>query len=375
MKIRLAIMAVALALVFGGIVFFNHMRDQGMAAYFANNRPPPTLVSVAAAKSVHRIRTLSGIGSLEAVHQVTLSPEVAGRVTQILFTAGARVHKGDPLVQLDDSVERGDLANYQAQARYAEKELARSRALVGKQFAAQSTVDQNQATLDEARAMIAKTQAQIDQKLVRAPFDGRLGIRQIHLGEYLSAGTAIATLTDLTQMYVNFTLPEQDRPSIAIGQVVHFAVDAFPDRTFDARLTAIEPQVTASTRTIQVQATAANPDEALLPGMYANVTVDLPGGANFIMVPTTAVDYSLYGDSVFIVRQAGKDAAGKPLWTAKRTYVKTGAQTSGGEIAILNGVAAGDQVVVSGQLKLPNEAAVVPTTRNSLVKPAILPNS
>lgn len=375
MKTRLAIMAIALALVFGGLVFFNHMRDQGMAAYFAHNRPPPTLVSVATAKSVHRVHTLTGIGGLEAVHQVTLSPEVAGRVTQILFTAGTKVRKGDPLVQLDDSVERGDLANYQAQARYAEKELARSRALVGKQFAAQSTVDQNQATLDEARALIAKTQAQIDQKLVRAPFDGRLGIRQIHLGQYLSAGAEIATLTDLSQMYVNFTLPEQDRPSLAIGQVVHFTVDAFPDRTFNATLTAIEPQVTASTRTIQVQATAANPDEALLPGMYANVTVELPGGTNFISVPATAVDYSLYGDSVFIVSQTGKDPAGKPLWTAKRSFVKTGPQTSGGEVAIVSGVAAGDQVVVSGQLKLPNEAAVVPTSRNSLVKPATLPNS
>ena len=182
-------------------------------------------------------RSAPGIGSIVAVHQVTVNPEVAGRVTKIFFQPGQTVKAGDPLVQLNDAPDRGDLANYQAQARLAQITLARSRQLVKRQFTPQETVDQNQSQLDQTNAKIQKTQAIIAQKLIRAPFSGQLGVRQIDLGQYLSAGAPIVTLTDLSMLYVNFTLPSQRAPEIAVGQQVNVTADAYPGRTFTAKLT------------------------------------------------------------------------------------------------------------------------------------------
>jgi multidrug efflux system membrane fusion protein len=210
------------------------------------------------------------------VHQVTITPEIGGRVTAIPFTAGGTVKAGDPLVQLNDGPERGDLANYEAQARYAAATLQRNTHLASNQYASRDTVDQNQSQLDQARAQIAKTQAIIAQKLVRAPFAGRLGMRQVEAGQYLNPGAPIVTLTDLKELYVNFTLPSTMRAQIVLGQKVNVTTDAFPGRAFEATITTLEPQIRADTRTIAVQATLDNPDEALLPGMYINAAVVLP---------------------------------------------------------------------------------------------------
>ena len=218
-------------------------------------------------------------------------------------------------------------------------------------------MDQQQSLLDQAQAEIAKTQAQIAQKLIRAPFAGQLGVRQVNLGGYVTPGGPIVTLTDLSTIWVNFTLPEQVASRIAIGQQAELKVDAYPGRVFKAKLTTIEPQISQQTRTLLVQATLENADHALLPGMFANVAVAMPEAPQQVTLPETAVDYSLYGDSVYVVRDAGKNADGKPSFKVERVFVTTGDRIDG-RISILSGLKGGERVAESGQLRLSNGAEV-----------------
>ena len=353
-------MALLLAVLLGGLYQFNRFRTQAIANFFAHNKPQPAQVSAVEAATQAVPRYAPGIGSVAAIHQVTINPEVGGRVTKIFFEPGMAVKTGDPLVQLNDAPDQGDLANFQAQARLAELSLRRSQALHKNNFASQEIVDQNQMQLDQARAEILKTEAIIAQKLIRAPFSGRLGIRQIEVGQYLTPGAAVVTLTDLSMLYVNFTLPATQRPEISVGQRVDVTADAYPGRAFAAKITTIEPQISADTRTIQVQATMANPEDALLPGMFVNAAVVLPPQPNMVVVPETAVEYTLYGDSVFVIHQDGKDPAGHPILKAVRTPVKTGTRWAD-KVAILSGLKPGERVVAAGQVKLQNGVPVAIT--------------
>jgi multidrug efflux system membrane fusion protein len=354
------IVGVVLLLVLGLLYGFNAWREKMIAGFFASNKPPPAQIAAVIATSEAVPRFANGIGSLVAVHQVTVTPEVGGRVTEIAFEAGAKVNTGDKLIQINDAPDRGDLANYQAQARYAEVTLQRAQILAKQQYGPQETVDQTQSQLDQAKALIEKTQAIIAQKLIRAPFAGRLGVRQVDLGQYLNPGAPIVTLTDLSTLYVNFTLPTQIRSDIAIGQTVNITADAMPGRTLTATITTIEPQIRADTRTMMVQATMINPDETLLPGMFVNAQVVLPQGAPEVVLPETAVDYTLYGDSVYVIRADGQDANGHPVLKAFRTPVKTGLRWEN-KVAILSGVSPGDQVVAAGQIKVRDGAPVTVT--------------
>jgi len=349
-----------LALVLGVLYGFNAFRSKAIATFFANNKPPPAQISAVTAASGDVPHFAAGIGSLAAVHQVTITPEVGGRITELDFDSGAKVKAGDKVLQINDAPDKGDLANYQAQARYATVELARAKTLASHQFGPQQTVDQQQSQLDQANALIQKTEAVIAQKDVQAPFAGRLGVRQVDLGQFLNPGAPIVTLTDLSTLYVNFTLPTQQVPQIVIGQKVDVTADAFPGRKFTATITTIEPQISASTRTVAVQATMPNPDEALLPGMFVNANVVLPPEGQQVVLPETAVDYTLYGDSVYLIRADGADANGKPVLKAFRTPVKTGLRWSD-KVAILDGLKPGDQVVAAGQIKVQDGAPVVVT--------------
>lgn len=372
--IRLLVMAVLLLIVFGGLYYYNVFRTKMTAQFFATMKPPPVTIAVAEAKSEALPQSLSGIGSMTAVHEVTVAPEVGGRVTKIFFQSGATVHAGDPLVQLNDQPEQGDLLNFRAQARLAQVNLVRAKELASRGNGPIANVDLYQSQLDQANAMIAKTQAIIAQKIVRAPFSGVLGIRQVDLGQYVNAGTALVSLTDLDTLYADFTLPEQSRSALSVGQTVEIAVDAYPKRDFAGKLTTIEPQIAVDTRTIKLQATLANPDHLLQPGMFAKARVVLPSLPSVVMVPETAVDYTLYGDSVFLVTQDGSDGNGKPVFKAKRSYVKTGEHV-GGQVAVLDGLKPGDRVAASGQIKLHDGAIVIPGTSDSLAAPAHLPNN
>ena len=354
------IVAVLVVVVLGGLYGFSTWRRAMIHAYLTNMKPPPAAISAVVATSEPVPHFATGIGSLAAVRQVVVTPEVGGRVTEIDFDSGAKVKAGDKLLQINDGPDRGDLANYQAQARYAAVSLQRAKILAGRQYGPQETVDQTQSQLDQANAMIEKTEAIIAQKEIRAPFAGRLGVRQVNLGQFLNPGAAIVTLTDLSTLYVNFTLPTQIAPQIAVGQKVDVSADAFPGRKFVATITTIEPQISASTRTIAVQATMPNPDEALLPGMFVDAKVVLPNDGDQVVLPETAIDYTLYGDSVYVIRADGKDADGKPLLTAHRTPVKTGLRWDN-KVAVLTGLNPGDQVVAAGQIKVQDGARVTVT--------------
>src|SRR6516164_7418045 len=354
------IVGLILALLVGALVGFNAFRAHMIAQFFANNKPPPTNVSVAEAKSEVVPNLLTAVGGLAAVHQVDVTSDVSGRITNILFTPGASVKAGAALVQLFDDPDQADLENYKAQATVAQLQLDRAKQLAARQFGPQSTVDQNQATYDQAMAGIAKTEAIISQKLVKAPFDGELGTRQAEVGQYLTAGTKIVSLTDLSELYANFTVPEKDSAHLKVDQLVRVAVDAYPGRTFEGKITTIEPQVAADTRNIRVQATIQNPDHVLKPGMFATATVVLPDKPPVITVPETAVDYTLYGDSVFLLTEKKGDD-GKTSLSAVRTFVQTGNRIEG-RTEILKGLKAGDRVVAVGQLKLQSGAAVAIST-------------
>jgi membrane fusion protein, multidrug efflux system len=350
------IVGLLLALLVGALVGFNAFRSHMIAQFFANNKPPPTTVTVIEAKSELIPNLLTAVGDLAAVHQVNVTTDIAGRITDIMFEAGASVKAGHPLVQLFDGPEQGDLASFKAQATGASLALDRAKQLAARQFGPQSTVDAAQATYDQANAGIAKTEALISQKLVRAPFDGELGVRRVEVGQFLSAGTQIVTLTDLSMLYANFTVPEKASAALKVGQTVRVLVDAYPGRIFDGKITTIEPQILADTRNIRVQATIANPDHVLKPGMFTSTTVVLPDKPPVVTVPETAVDYTLYGDSVFVIAEKKSDD-GKTSLAAVRTFVRTGNRVDG-RTEILEGLKPGDRLVAVGQLKLQSGAAV-----------------
>ena len=353
------IVGLALSLLVGVLVWFNWFRGEKIKEALGKT-PPPATVAVAEAKSEVIPNLLIAVGDLAAVHQVNVTSDVSGRITEIMFTAGSNVKAGSPLVQLFDGPDQGDLASFKAQATVAQLSLDRAKQLAARQFGPQATVDSAQAAYDQANAGIAKTEAIISQKLVRAPFDGELGVRHVEIGQFLTAGTQIVTLTDLSALYANFTVTEKDSAMLKVGQTVRVAVDAYPGRTFEGKINAIEPQIATDTRNIRVQATLDNPDHILKPGMFATTTVVLPDKPAVVTVPETAVDYTLYGDSVFLITEKKEDD-GKTSLTAVRTFVRTGSRTDG-RAEIVSGLKPGDRVVAVGQLKLQSGVAVAIST-------------
>jgi membrane fusion protein, multidrug efflux system len=365
------IVALLLAFLVGALVWFNSFRSQMIAQYFANNKPPPATVTVAEAKSEVIPNLMTAVGDLAAVHPVNVTSDVSGRITDIMFTPGSSVKAGSPLVQLFDAPDQGDLASFKAQATGAQLALDRAKQLAARQFGPQSTADAAQATYDQANAGIAKSQAIISQKLVRAPFDGVLGVRHVEVGQYLSAGTQIVTLTDLSTLYANFTVTEKGSAMLKVGQTVRVAVDAYPGKLFEGKITTIEPQINVDTRNILVQATLENPEHILKPGMFATTTVVLPDNPAVVTVPETAVDYTLYGDSVYLITEKKADDGTSSL-SAVRTFVRTGNRYDGRAV-ITSGLKPGERVVAVGQLKLQSGAAVAISTDPAPPVPATPP--
>ena len=312
--------------------------------------------------------SLSGIGSLEATRQVQVPAEVDGRVAQILFNPGESARAGQLLVQLNDAPEQGELARLQAQVKNARAQLDRSRRLLPLQAATREQLDQAQADYDQAQGDLRRVQAQIEQKRIKAPFDGVLGVRRVNLGQFARAGDPLVSLTNTSTMYANLTLPEQALGALRPGQSVRVTVDAHPGRAFTGKVTTIEPQVDPGTRTVRVQATLDNADGALAAGMYAQGQVNLPARPGVITVPETAVSYSAYGNSVYVVNPAQE---GKGL-TVRQAYVKT-AERMQGRVVVSEGLQAGDRVVTSGQLRLHNGAAVELSEQDTVALDAAAP--
>jgi len=372
MRRALLIAGTAILVVIALLVGFNVFRSQMMKSFFAANVPPPVSVNYETVQTVPIARDLGTIGSISAIHQVTIAPEIAGQVSRIAFVPGAPVKKGEIIAQLNDATEQADLANARAQQKLAAATLKRTQELVARGTASQARLDEAQSQYDAATAAIARAEAIIAKKTLRAPFDGVLGIRQTEVGHYLEAGKAVVMLTDMANLYVEFTLPEQTRPQLHLGQNVRLNVDAHPGRTFTAVLAVIDPQVNPATRAIKLQAVVDNAERLLMPGMFANVQVALPAMTDRVSVPETALEYSLYGNSVYVVEEAGQDAKGQPVLKAKRVTVQTG-PAADGRIVVESGLKAGDRIVTTGLGKLFDGAHLVLNATPTLVKPAAVP--
>ena len=317
---------------------------------------PAASVSTFEARSENWQPVISSIATLAPVQGVTISSDADGPVVNVLVENGATVHTGDLLMEIDSAVERAQLQAAEAQLVLARLNAKRSADLLAKNTISQSEVDQSTAQLNQAEGNVLALKATIDKKTVRAPFDGRVGIRLVNLGQFVSRGQALFPLQKLDSLYVNFKIPQRLLAELSIGQKVSVAVDAFKLTAFEGLVTAIDSEVDASTRNFSVQATMANPKEELRPGMFAQVEVQLPAGENQVILPSTAVAYAPYGNSVFIVEQM-KGPDGKDYLGVRQQFVKLGT-TKGDLIAIESGVKSGEQVVSAGVFKLRNGMAV-----------------
>ena len=384
-----AVTLAALVALTAGLGYFQfvikpNMVKGFMAAAFA---PKPTTVSVETAKIEKWPPQLNAIGTLRAYQGISIAPQAAGDITAIHFESGGDVQAGDLLINIDDSVEQADLANGLAQLKNADSTLTRQKMLVAGGNTPQSTVDQALAARDSAAATVERTRAIIAQKAIRAPFSGRVGLRNADLGQYASVGMALATLQQLDPIYADFPVPEEALATLAAGQDVSMTVDAIPGRTFEGKIKAIDARVSAESRNVTVRAQFANADRKLLPGMFANLTVTTGASANVLALPRTAVVYSLYGDNVFVVKPApapphseavasgAADAAPSPAGrglVVERRFVKVGA-TRGDQVAIEEGVRAGEQVVSAGQIKLQDKTPVAIDPTPALPPPAVTP--
>jgi membrane fusion protein, multidrug efflux system len=350
-----------LAALTAGLAYFQFVIKPPMIKGFisAAFAPKPTAVAAEAVKAEKWPPELTAIGTLRAYQGVLIAPQQAGMVTAKHFDSGEDVEAGALLINIDDSVEQADLANGLAQLKNADATLARQKTLVAQGNTPQSTVDTALATRDSAAATVERTRAIIAQKAIKAPFAGRLGLRNVDLGQYVAVGTSLVTLQQLDPIYADFPAPEEALRSLAVGQHVNMTVDAIPGRSFEGKIEAIDARVSADSRNVTARAVFANPDRKLLPGMFANLTITTGEPASVLTVPRTAIVYSLYGDNVFVIRaiphgreQGGvSDKGGPSGLIVDRRFVKVG-PALGERIAIEEGLRAGERVVTAGQVKL-----------------------
>ena len=326
---------------------------------FSKPKPPVSVAVATAAEQPWQLR-LPSVGTLKALQGVNLSLEVAGTVKDVQFESGQKVKAGQPLVQLDSAVESALLETAQADLGLAQLDYGRGSQLVGSQAISKGEFDRLSAQLQKNKATVNQLKASLAKKHIVAPFSGTIGIRQVDVGDYLASGTVIATLQDISSLYVDFYIPEHSVPKVALRQAVQVEVSAYPGEQFRGSVSAINPKVENSTRNVLVRATLANPEGKLLPGMFTSLDVLLPNPAPQIVVPEGAITYTLYGNSVYAVAEkktesgeVEKDADGKPLLIAERRFVETG-ERRGGLVRVNKGLKAGEQVVSAGQLKLDN---------------------
>ena len=293
---------------------------------------------------------LSTVGSMRAVNGVTVSTDLAGIVSEIAFTSGVEVKKGDLLVKLDTRQEEAQLRSNQARRDLAKINLERQRGLVAKNAVARSDYDSAASEFRQADATVEDSQALIARKTILAPFDGWIGIRQVNIGQYLNVGAPIASLQSLDPIYVDFSLPQQHMEEISAAKKLRVMADGVADKEFNGEISAVDAQVDESTRNLMVRGTVPNPDRKLRPGMFVKVDVLLPEKGGVVSIPASSINYAPYGDSVFVIKdKAGPD--GQPALIAEQQFVKLG-PSRGDQVSILKGVKEGDRVVTSGVFKL-----------------------
>jgi membrane fusion protein (multidrug efflux system) len=363
MKKRLILAFLAVALIVGVLGGIKSLQIDRMIAHGKQMVPPPEAVTTAVASLQTWESLLPAVGSLAAVQGVTVTAELTGKVVQIAFTPGSLVKAGDLLVKQDTSSEEAQLRSAEAAAALAKLNVERLGKLLVERTIAQSQFDTAEASYKQAIAQADNIRASIAKKTIRAPFAGRLGIRLVNLGQVINEGEAIVSLQSLDPIYVNFSLPQQQLSSIQAGLAIRVTTDALPGAVVEGKITAINPQVDAATRNIRVQATVANSDERLRPGMYVSVAVVLPGREKVLAIPATAVLYAPYSDSVFLVEDPADPKPGQPVKVVRQQFAQLG-EKYGDFVAVRSGLKEGDTIVSTGVFKLRNGQTV--TVDNTL---------
>lgn len=353
---RMVVMLVLVGVVFGGIFGFQAFKSKMILKYMSAGQPPQTVSTTKAAYSQWQTEERA-VGTLRAVRGADLAPEVAGVVQAIRFQSGDRVKAGMPLLQLNADADAARLKALEAAAALAESVYRRDMEQYKAKAVSQATLDADAATLKSAKAQVEEQQALVAKKLIRAPFDGRTGIRAVDLGQYLSPGTKIVTLQALDPVFVDFLVPQTALARYSIGQKVAVSCDSFPGERFEGRVAALDAKVDPATRNVKVRATVRNPKQRLLPGMFATVETALGGPQRLLTLPQTAISFNPYGNTVFVLEEK-KAADGKAQLVAQQKFVTTGA-TRGDQIAVLSGLTEGETVVTSGQIKLRSGTVVL----------------
>lgn len=377
----LAVLVLVLVLALG---FYLHIQKLIASA------PKPTAQTVTAMQ-VHSLEwqpQLAAVGTLSAVRGVDVTSEIAGLVTSVNFKSGQEVEAGTVLVQMNADADIAQLQSLQAAAELSASVLARDKQQFAVQAISQAQLDGDVADLKGKRALAAQQAALVAKKTIRAPFAGKLGITTVNPGQYLNPGDKVVTLQRINPIYVTFYLPQKQVSKLTVGQKVNVATDSFPDQNFSGQITAISPKIDTTTSNLQIQATLENAERKLLPGMFANANVDVGEKKSYLTLPQTAITYNPYGSTVFIIKDASEKAAeAKPAdknaaapapatpaatsgLVVQQVFVTTG-ETRGDQVAILQGLKEGQQVVTSGQVKLKNGTQVV---IDNTVQPANDPN-
>lgn len=354
---RMIFMLLAVGTFFGGVFGWKvWMANQSDLMMRSMARPPITVSAIIATAETWS-SVINSVGTLRASKGVDITAREAGMLTALQFSSGMQVAAGDELAQQYVDDERAQLAALEADVRLAELNLRRSQDLLNKSLNSQFEYDTRKTDRDRAVAQARNVRLAIDKKTIRAPFAGRLGIRQVDLGEYVEPGDLLVRLEALDQILIDFPVPQQSIGQVRVGQPLVIRVDAYPGKEFSGRVTAISPQVRAQTRDVRLEGLIDNQAEALLPGMFAEVATHLPTQQQVVTLPQAAITFSPYGDSVFIIHEAA-DENGEAVLSVEIVFVQTGS-TRGDQVAVVSGVAAGERVVTAGQIKLRNGARVV----------------
>jgi membrane fusion protein (multidrug efflux system) len=354
----LIIMVVLVAIVLGGIFAWQAFVGLMIKKYMAGAATAPQTISTATAAKSQWQQQISAIGSLRAVRGADLSTQAAGVVDEISFESGNDVSAGKVLLKLKPNDDYAKLEQLQAASELAAQTYKRDQEQFAAQAISQANIDTDVSSLKSAQAQVAAQRALIDEKILKAPFAGRLGIRQVDLGQYLAAGASIVTLQALDPMLIDFYVPQQALEHLKVGQSAIATVDTYPGRSYKGVIEAVNSKIDAASRNVQVRASFPNTDRSLVPGMFASVAIDSGESTNEITVPQAAVTYNPYGDTIYVVEHAANDADGKPKDTVQQHFVKLGA-TRGDQVAIKSGINDGDVIVTGGQMKLRNGSAVV----------------
>jgi membrane fusion protein (multidrug efflux system) len=355
MKKRILFAILGLLIVIAALAGVKFLQIRKMVDHGKKAVLPPDTVTTAAARPDTWETSLSAVGSLTAVQGVTVAAEMPAKVVEIAFAPGTKVKRGDLLIRQDTSVEEAQLPGAEAQVTLTESVLARDVEMLKEKIVSQADYDAAVAGHRQAMAQVETLRATIAKKTIRAPFGGRLGVRQVNLGQTLREGDPIVTLQSLDPIYVNFALPQQELSRLRVGLPVRVTSDAFPGQTIHGRITTVNPLVDAETRNVQLQATVANPAETLRPGMFVNTAVGLPLRKKVIAIPATSVLYAPFGDSVFVVADDNVVKGGKAL---RQQFVRLG-ERRGDFIAVTDGLKEGETIVSTGVFKLRNGQPVV----------------